>query len=82
MEGKRGHTYNPDYLGGRDQENHSSMANSSPDPILKILNTKKAGGVAYVVKCWPSKALSSKNPVPPKKEKEMEGKVPLLLFHS
>jgi hypothetical protein len=31
------HTYNPNYLGGRDQEDHSSKpawANSSRDPIL------------------------------------------------
>jgi hypothetical protein len=32
------HTYNPRYLGGRDQEAHGSkpaQANSSQDPILK-----------------------------------------------
>jgi hypothetical protein len=46
------HAYNPSYSGGRDQENHSSkpaQANSSQDPILKIPNTKMAGGVAQSV---------------------------------
>jgi hypothetical protein len=41
---------NPGYLGGRDQEDHSSKpawANSSQDPISKTPITKKgAGGVA------------------------------------
>jgi hypothetical protein len=38
------HTYNPSYSGGRDQEDCSlkpALANSSQDPILKILNIKK-----------------------------------------
>jgi hypothetical protein len=43
---------NPSYSGGRDQENCSLKpvwANSSQDPVLKISNTKKAGGVAQGV---------------------------------
>jgi hypothetical protein len=43
------HAYNPSYLGGREQEDHSSkpaQANSSRDPISKI---PKAGGVAQGV---------------------------------
>jgi hypothetical protein len=38
------HTCNPSYSGGRDQEAHGSLlaqANSSQDPILKKLITKK-----------------------------------------
>jgi hypothetical protein len=38
------HACNPSYLGGRDQEDHSSKpawANSSQDPILKKHITKK-----------------------------------------
>jgi hypothetical protein len=41
------HLCNPSYSGGRDQEDHDSKpdwANSSPDPILKILNTKTGLG--------------------------------------
>jgi hypothetical protein len=37
------HTYNPSYLGGRDQEDRSlkpAGANSSGDPILKKAFTK------------------------------------------
>jgi hypothetical protein len=39
----------------------SAWANSSRDPIFKIPNTTRAGGVAQVVECLPSKceALSS-----------------------
>jgi hypothetical protein len=43
---------NPNYLGGRDQEDHSlkpAWANSSQDPISEILNTKRVGGVALGV---------------------------------
>jgi hypothetical protein len=55
--GKKGqapvtYTCNPSYLGGRDQEDCSSklaQANSSQDPISKIPNTKRAGGVAQGV---------------------------------
>jgi hypothetical protein len=42
------HVCNPNYSGGRDQENHVSKpawANSSQDPISKIPNTKRASGV-------------------------------------
>jgi hypothetical protein len=40
------HVYNPSYLGGRNQEHHSSKpakANSSKDPISKKPITKKKG---------------------------------------
>jgi hypothetical protein len=43
------HTCNPRYSGGRNQENHGlkpAWANSSWDPVLKIPNTKRAGGGA------------------------------------
>jgi hypothetical protein len=43
------HTCNPSYSGGRDQEELSSKPawiNSSRDPILKNLFTKRAGEVA------------------------------------
>jgi hypothetical protein len=46
------HTCNPSYSGGRDQEDRGSkpaQANSSWDPISKIPNTKRAGGVAQGV---------------------------------
>jgi hypothetical protein len=46
------HAYNPSYSGGRDQEDHHSnpiLANSSQDPISKISNTKRGGGVAQGV---------------------------------
>jgi hypothetical protein len=47
------HTCNPSYSGGRDQKDHGSkagQANSSRDPILKKLITKKrAGAVAQGV---------------------------------
>jgi hypothetical protein len=42
------HAYNPSYSGCRDQEDcglKSALANSSQGPILKIPNTKRAGGV-------------------------------------
>jgi hypothetical protein len=45
------HTCNPIYSGGRDQEGCGSkpaQANSLQDPISKISNTKRAGGVAKV----------------------------------
>jgi hypothetical protein len=45
-------TCNPSFSGDRDQEEHGSKtarANSSRDPILKIPNTKRAGGVAQSV---------------------------------
>jgi hypothetical protein len=43
------HACNPSYSGDRDQEDHSlkqTRANSLQDPILKIPNTERAGGVA------------------------------------
>jgi hypothetical protein len=46
------HNCDPSYSGGRAQKDHSSkpaQANSSRDPILKIPNTKRAGGVAQDV---------------------------------
>jgi hypothetical protein len=46
------HTCNPSYSGGRDQEDHGSkpaQANSVRDPILKIPNTKRVGGMAQGV---------------------------------
>jgi hypothetical protein len=56
--------YNPSFSGGRDQEDGGSsqlQSNNSKDPILKIPNAKRAGGMAQVVECQPSKceALSS-----------------------
>jgi hypothetical protein len=42
--GSEAHACNPSYSGGRNQEDHGSkpaQANSSPDPILKKLITKK-----------------------------------------
>jgi hypothetical protein len=49
MPGTGGSACNPSYSGGRDQEDRSSKpawANSSQDPISKVPNTKRAGGVA------------------------------------
>jgi hypothetical protein len=46
------HAYNPSYSGGQDQEDCGSKpawANSLRDPILKIPNAKRAGGVAQDV---------------------------------
>jgi hypothetical protein len=46
------HICNPSYSGSRDQEDCGSKparANSSRDPISKIPNTKRAGGVAQGV---------------------------------
>jgi hypothetical protein len=69
------HTCNPNYSGGRDQEDHSSKpawANSSPDPIPKksITHTQRAGKSAGSK----SACLASVRPwdqtlVPPKKKK-------------
>jgi hypothetical protein len=45
------HAYNSSYLGGKNQEgcrSKSAQASSSPDPITKILNTKK--GLAEYLK--------------------------------
>jgi hypothetical protein len=46
------HACNLSYPGGRDKENcglKPPQTNSSQDPIWKILNTKRAGGVAQGV---------------------------------
>jgi hypothetical protein len=46
------HACNPSYSGGRDQEDHSlkpAQANSLQDPISKIPNIKRTGGVAQGV---------------------------------
>jgi hypothetical protein len=46
------HTCNPSYSGGRNEEDPSSKPdweNSSWDPISKIPNTRRAGGVAQGV---------------------------------
>jgi hypothetical protein len=46
------HACNPSYSGRREQEDHSSKpawANSLQNPISKIPNTKRAGGVAQGV---------------------------------
>jgi hypothetical protein len=43
---------NPSYWEGRDQEDHGlkpTRANSLQDPILRIANTERAGGVAHGV---------------------------------
>jgi hypothetical protein len=67
------HTCNPSHSGGRDQEDHGSkpaQRNSSSDPILeKNPSQKRAGRVAQVKECLPSKreALSS-NPLQKKKK--------------
>jgi hypothetical protein len=49
-----------------------AWANSLQDPVLKITNTKRAGGVAHVVECLPSnpEALSSKPSTVKKKKKK------------
>jgi hypothetical protein len=65
---------NPSCSGGRDQEGCGSwpaQATSSRAPISKILNTKRAGGVAHVVELMPSKceALSTKHSATKKKKK-------------
>jgi hypothetical protein len=57
----KAHTCHPNYLGGRDQEDHGSSspwANSLQDLISKIPNTKKAGRVVQV---W-STCLASSRP--------------------
>jgi hypothetical protein len=47
-----GHTCNPSYSGGRDQEDHGSKtvwANSSRDPVSNNPSQERAGGVAQGV---------------------------------
>jgi hypothetical protein len=58
------HTYNPNYSGGKDQEDGGSKpawTYSCQDTVSKIPNTKRADRVAQVVEYLPSKceALSS-----------------------
>jgi hypothetical protein len=60
------HTCKPSCSGGREQEDHDSnpaWTNTSQDPILKILSTKRAGRVAQLVKCLHCncEALNSNN---------------------
>jgi hypothetical protein len=60
---------------GRDQEDHSSksaQANSSQDPVSKMLNTKKAGRLAWVIDLLPRKheALSPNPSIVKKKERK------------
>jgi hypothetical protein len=53
------HNCNPSRSRGRDQEDHGlkpAHASSLRELILKIPNTKRAGTVAQVVDCLPSKA--------------------------
>jgi hypothetical protein len=60
------HACNPNHLGGRGQEAHSSKpawANSSKDPLSKIPNTKRTGGIVQVVE-----ALNSNPSTAEKKE--------------
>jgi hypothetical protein len=45
----------PCFSGGREQQDHDSnleWANTSQDPISKILSTKRSGRLAQVVKCF------------------------------
>jgi hypothetical protein len=73
------HACNPSYSRGRDQKNlglRTAQANSSQGPISKILNThttKRAGRMAEVVKCLPSKGetLSSSPSTPPPQRKKV-----------
>jgi hypothetical protein len=64
--------YNPSYLGGRDQEDHSSetsWANSLENPILKVHNTKRADRITQEVEHLPSKhKIQSSTPVLQKKK--------------
>jgi hypothetical protein len=58
------HTCNPSNSRGRDQEDQgskSAWANSLRDPISKIPNTKRTGGVAQGVDPVPQKKDISKN---------------------
>jgi hypothetical protein len=50
------HTSNPSYLGGRDQENRGLRPVWATKVRLYLKNTQhRAGGVAQVVECLPSK---------------------------
>jgi hypothetical protein len=73
------HACNPSYSGGRDQEDHSSksaQANSSQDPILKTLITKKG-----LVEWLQVKALSSSPSTTKKKKKKENAKLPSRKSH-
>jgi hypothetical protein len=71
------HAYNLSYLGGLDQEDHSSrpaQAKSSQEPISKLSKEKWTGGVAEVIKCllWKYKTLSlNHSPTKKKKKKKL-----------
>jgi hypothetical protein len=67
-------TCNPSYLRGRDQEDHGSKptwANSLQDLSRKYPTPNRAGRVAQVVECLPSKCEASG---PPKRKEEEEEK--------
>jgi hypothetical protein len=66
------HACNPSNSGGRYQEDLRSKparGNISPEPTLKIFNTKKADGMAQVIECLLSKceAMSSNSSTTKKK---------------
>jgi hypothetical protein len=67
------HTYKPSYLEDWDQEDHGlrpAWANSLWSPISKITRAR-AGAVAQVVRCLPSKyEASSLNPSTTKRKKK------------
>jgi hypothetical protein len=67
--------YNPSFLGGRDQEDHSSRpawANSSGDPISKITRPKWTGGVVQVVVLLCKHKTLSSNLSPSKQKKDRQ----------
>jgi hypothetical protein len=73
------HACNPSYLGGRDQEDFDSkpaQANSSRDPILKVPNPKRAGGVAQgeSPEFKPQYHKKKKKILPPSKSATLETK--------
>jgi hypothetical protein len=65
--------YNPSYLRGWDQEDQDlrlGLANSSQDPISKLIIAKWTGGVAQAIEHQLCKCeVLGSNPVPPKKKK-------------
>jgi hypothetical protein len=75
------HAYNPSYLGGRDQEDHSSKTAQFARPYPEKLNTKQGWWRPQVAVCLTSmhEALSS-NPIPPKKKKECRSQGPVDAF--
>jgi hypothetical protein len=57
--------WNPSYLGGRAQENHSSkptQANSLWDPTSKVPTTKRAAWVVQGLECLPNKSEAEFKP--------------------